>query len=380
MESACIEKTALFPSVGADAEQFLNSSNNSITAEHNACNDFYVNNAGFQSSFSGKGFRTVTMNELLDSVYTGKEPIIDGLLYRDTYLFTGSPKVGKSFLMAQLAYHVSTGTPLWGYPVRKGKVLYLALEDSEERLQSRLHRMFGTNGTDNLHLATSSGTLGDALDGNLIQFLTDNPDTSLVIIDTLKRIRDSEKSDTNYDDDYDTIINLKNFADRRNICLIIVHHNRKLKSDDIFEMISGTNGLFGAADGAFVLDKEKRGSDEATLYVTGRDQPDAKLQLKRNVSTLTWDLVGIDTDEWKDPPDPLLESVAALVDGSCPIWQGSPTELAVALNTELSVNALTRKLNVSARKLRSDYSVLYRNTRNHDGRFIRIELNKRDDM
>ena len=380
MESACIEKTALFSSVGADAEQFPHLSNNSITTEHKKFNTFYVNNTDLHASFPVKGFKTVTMNELLDSVYIGNEPIIDGLLYRDTYLFTGSPKVGKSFLMAQLAYHVSTGTPLWGYPVRKGKVLYLALEDSEERLQRRFHRMFGTNGTNDLHLATSSGTLGDALDGNLIQFLTNNPDTSLVIIDTLKRIRDTKKKENSYDDDYDTVISLKNFSDRRNICLIIVHHNRKLRSDDIFEMISGSNGLFGAADGAFVLDREKRGSDEATLYVTGRDQPDAKLQLKRNSQTLTWELVGIDMDEWKEPPDPLLDSVAALVNESCPIWQGTPTELASELSTDIPVNALTRKLNVSARKLRSDYSILYRNTRNHDGRQIRIELDKRDDM
>lgn len=116
------------------------------------------------------------------------------------------------------------------------------------------------------------------------------------------------------------------------------------------------------------------------MYVTGRDQPDAKLQLKRNVNTLTWELVGIDMDEWKEPSDPLLESVAALVSDNCSIWQGSPTELAAALNTDIPVNALTRKLNVSARKLRSDYSILYRNTRNHDGRQIRIELDKRDDM
>ena len=41
-------------------------------------------------------------------------PIIDGFLYPGVYLFVGAPKVGKSFLMAQLAYHVSTGTALSG--------------------------------------------------------------------------------------------------------------------------------------------------------------------------------------------------------------------------------------------------------------------------
>ena len=64
---------------------------------------------------------TVSMTELFDSAYQSKPPIIDGLLYRGTYLFAGSPKIGKSFLMAQLAYHVSTGTNLWGFDVRNSR-------------------------------------------------------------------------------------------------------------------------------------------------------------------------------------------------------------------------------------------------------------------
>ena len=56
---------------------------------------------------------TISMNELYQNVYQSRPPVIDGLLYPGTYLFAGAPKVGKSFLMAQLAYHVSTGQKLW---------------------------------------------------------------------------------------------------------------------------------------------------------------------------------------------------------------------------------------------------------------------------
>ena len=69
---------------------------------------------------------TISMDELYDTVYNSKPPIIEGLLYSGTYLFVGAPKLGKSFLMAQFAYHVSTGTDLWNYPVHKGTVLYYA--------------------------------------------------------------------------------------------------------------------------------------------------------------------------------------------------------------------------------------------------------------
>lgn len=78
---------------------------------------------------SAPGFmQTVSMPELYEMVYPGKPPIIDHFLYPGTYLFVGAPKVGKSFMMAQIAYHVSSGTPMWNYSVRKGTVLYHALQ------------------------------------------------------------------------------------------------------------------------------------------------------------------------------------------------------------------------------------------------------------
>ncbi len=87
---------------------------------------------------------TISMSELYENIYDRKPPIIDELLYSGTYLFVGAPKVGKSFFMLQLAYHISTGTQLWNYPINKGTVLYIALEDDYCRLQERLYRMFGT--------------------------------------------------------------------------------------------------------------------------------------------------------------------------------------------------------------------------------------------
>ena len=72
---------------------------------------------------SPSSLKTITMSELYDTVYDSKPPLIDGLLYPGAYIFAGSPKLGKSFLMAQFAYHVSTGTPLWNYTARKGTAL-----------------------------------------------------------------------------------------------------------------------------------------------------------------------------------------------------------------------------------------------------------------
>lgn len=71
-------------------------------------------------------------------------PLLTVCSMQEHIFLVGAPKVGKSFLMAQIGYHVSTGLELWGYPVHQGAVLYLALEDDHRRLQDRLFRMFGT--------------------------------------------------------------------------------------------------------------------------------------------------------------------------------------------------------------------------------------------
>ena len=54
------------------------------------------------------------------------------------------------------------------------------------------------------------------------------------------------------------ISKLKSLAEKLRICLLLVHHTRKQQAEDRFDMISGTNGLLGCADGALILQKEFR--------------------------------------------------------------------------------------------------------------------------
>ena len=58
---------------------------------------------------------TLTMTELFQTTYKSRPPVVEGLLYAGAYILAGAPKIGKSFLVAQIAYHVSTGQDLWGY-------------------------------------------------------------------------------------------------------------------------------------------------------------------------------------------------------------------------------------------------------------------------
>ena len=246
--------TAPIASVGADVEQ---SSSNKLTNQSIADlpgkgNLQATNNAENTAKSANKknpdDLETVSMMELYDTAYPPKLPIIDGLLYNGTYLFVGSPKIGKSFFMAQIGYHVSKGIPLWGFSVRQGTVLYLALEDDYARLQKRLSQMFGMEGSENFYFATKSKSLNDGLEKQLVTFVTEHKDARLIIIDTLQKVREVGGDKFSYASDYEIVTKLKAFSDKYGICFLVVHHTRKMESSDSFDMISGTNGLLGAAD------------------------------------------------------------------------------------------------------------------------------------
>lgn len=365
------EKTAHTPSVGADGGQSINKNNNIIP---DIFDDFNTSLQKYDDwdALDDSYLKTVSMPELYDTVFGSRPPLIDGLLYSGVYLFAGAPKVGKSFLMAQIAYHVSLGISLWGYEVKKSTVLYLALEDDYSRLQSRLYRMFGTDSADNLYFSTYANSISEGLDKQLKGFITDHPDTKLIIIDTLQKIREVGGEGYSYANDYQIIAKLKEFAGEYGLCMLLVHHTRKQQADDRFDMISGTNGLLGAADGAFLLHKEKRTSNAATLEVSGRDQQDQKLYLTRDLERLTWDFESAETELWKAPPDPLLEKIAQLFSLESNGWAGTPTELCSVLQLDIQPNALTRKLNVNAGRLLNEYGIRYENSRSRNERKVKL--------
>ena len=222
------EKTAPDVSVGADTEQPISKNTTSSISENGGnIKSFEELQREMQLRPDPSYLQTISMNELFDTQYRSKQPLIDGLLYPGTYIFAGSPKLGKSFLMAQLAYHVSTGTPLWNYTTRKGTVLYLALEDDYRRLQERLYRMFGTESTDNLYFSVSASQLGNGLDEQLARFVAEHKDTKLIIIDTLQKVREVGGDNYSYANDYQIMARLKSFADAHGLCLLLVHHTRK---------------------------------------------------------------------------------------------------------------------------------------------------------
>lgn len=357
-------------SVGADAVQ--SSDKNTTNIITNSDKQINLQAAKKSNNF---GLNTVSMTELYDTVYPPRKPIVNDLLYSGTYLFVGAPKVGKSFFMGQLAYHVAMGLPLWEYEVHQGIVLYLALEDDYARLQRRLSRMFGVEETSNLYFATQAKSVSEGLDQQLEGFIREHPDVRLIIIDTLQKVREIGGDRYSYASDYEIVTKLKTFSDRYGICLLVVHHTRKMEAEDSFDMISGTNGLLGAADGAFIMQKKRRTDNTALLDIVGRDQPDQELTLEFDRERCVWEFQGAETELWKLPPDPLLDAVAKMLTPEQPEWSGTPTELLERLSgVSIQANILTRKLNVSADRLYNDYGIRYESRRTHEGRVVKLTL------
>ena len=316
------------------------------------------------------------MPELMETRFRVRPAVIDGLLPVGTYLLAGAPKIGKSFLVLQMAYQVSMGEPFLGFSSRQGTVLYLALEDTYERLQKRLAQMTEQD-SERLILSVFSETLDEGLTERLSDFWSEHADTVLIVIDTLQRVRSRTPDGGSYAADYDTLARLKEFSDTFGVTVLVVHHTRKEGAEDVFNMISGTNGLMGAADGALLLHKDKRTASEAVLEVVGRDQPQLRLHLRFAAAHLRWELLEAETERYREPPCPLLEVLSQLVNKENPSWNGTATELAQCLSKmdssrSFTPNWIVRTLNVQQENLLREYGVRYVSYRTKEGKALSL--------
>ena len=256
--------------------------------------------------------------------------IVDSLISQGLHILAGSPKVGKSWLSLWLCVSIARGEPVWGMPVRQGTALYLCLEDSTLRIQNRLFDVT-EDAPENVHFCTESATLSKGLEQQLEQFVTEHPDTALIIIDTLQMIRGAAIDNT-YASDYRELSTLKKFADQHGLAILLIHHLRKEMSEDVFSRISGTTAISGAVDSSFTLVQERRGSGQAKLSCIGRDIEYRELQLRWNDDHL-WELVSDSRDEPQALGDRIVPLLCELMSSRRELI-GTPTELAALLDPD----------------------------------------------
>ena len=331
--------------------------------------NYYLNEDRLFPSIDELEVRTGT--EIMDDIYLPVSDIVSGLICRGTYFLGGASKIGKSFMALEIAYHVSKGIPLWGMQVRQGPVLYLALEDTEKRLQHRMCHMFGGENADDLYLATTANSLSDGLEEQLKDFLFQHPKTSLIIIDTLQKVRKLDRG--SYADDYAVVSAIKKFSDIRDLAIIIIHHVNKQEHDDIVNALTGTTGLGAAADGSFILKKADRKSNKAVLSIICRDLPNTEVNLSFDPYKLRWNADKIDSELWKKSLDPFVERVVNEVLGDSDCWRGSATDILDQLRiSDMRTNVVSRRISCAGDQLLTDYKILVEFSRSSKARTITL--------
>lgn len=255
---------------------------------------------------------TINAETLLSHPLPPTRFVIDQLLPQGLHILAGAPKIGKSWLALALCLCVAKGEPLWSFAAQKCDVLYLCLEDSYQRIRCRLLDLT-EDAPDTLHFSIMAAQLHNGLEQQIEQFLSDHPNTGLIVIDTLQRIRGSGDNGNPYANDYRDIGSLKALADKHRIAILLIHHLRKMNDDDPMNMISGTTGISGATDTNFVLKKSKRGENTATLYCTGRDIAYRELSLEFDSETHFWNLLSDNSPQTARPDTRLLFLLSELL-------------------------------------------------------------------
>lgn len=288
---------------------------------------------------------TVTAQELLERPLEGISWLIEGLLAVGLIVLAGTPKVGKSWFAALLGLCVSTGQPFLEHATAQAEVLYLCLEDTFPRIQQRLFHLTDA-ANEKLHFAVMADKLQNGLVGQLERFVAQHPDTKLVIVDTLQTVRNAT-NDNAYAADYGDLGMLKRFADEHGLAVLLIHHTRKMSdSSNVFNMVSGSNGIMGSADETMILAKGNFFDGKATLSVTGRNVDLAEYKLA--FRDCRWELIeqtSRDELEERDVPAAVL-TVLDFMSNRAGNWEGTATQLIDEAGvTDVKSNVLAKFLN-----------------------------------
>ena len=256
---------------------------------------------------------------------------VHDLLPEGVYLLVGAPKIGKSFMALDLCLAVAAGAPVLGeFEAEQGEVLYLALEDGERRLKDRMEKLYDGVPPQDLFFQIKFSQLDQGGLTKLSGWLKEHPKARLLVIDTFAKVKPKQKSASyDYYQDYASGEGLVKLARDHRVAILLVHHTRKMPAEDPIDEISGTLGLAGVVDGAWIL-KRKRTSDRGTLFITGRDMVEQELRLKWDSETFKWTALG----ESQSGPKMSSERIAIITCLMIATEPLTPKEIADQLNKD----------------------------------------------
>lgn len=199
---------------------------------------------------------------------------VEGMIPEGETVLAAPPKTGKSWMVLDMCIAISNGEPFLGFPTNQSGTLYLALEDGEKFEQERLKMVLGDRPVPkNFYFVFKDVVpLAEGFLNQLEEIISAHRDIKVIVIDTLNFIAYRQsKNETAYACDYRTGKDLKAFAEKYGLSIIVVTHTTKLVHiEDAMANITGTNGVTGAADATIVITKEKRTDQEAQIFISGR--------------------------------------------------------------------------------------------------------------
>jgi hypothetical protein len=240
---------------------------------------------------------------VVDGLSIYREPAVDqscvveNLLFHGLTVFAGRPKVGKSYLVLQLALAVAHGTPFLGsIPIlRPGGVIYAALEESKARTGKRMRQLWATEDPrlQNISVVyTLSPLMGDGR--KQLEELLAHERPNLVVIDTFLALvggGGGERRDV-MRAEYAEINVLHDLAAKYDTAIVLVHHLRKGQvGESGLDAVAGSTGVTAAADAIWTMKREDQGA--CSLEIVGREAEEQSLGLKfMDGDQMGWKLMG----------------------------------------------------------------------------------------
>lgn len=218
---------------------------------------------------------TVSWSALSSKHFDPVKWVINEILPPGVSLLIGRPKQGKSWLVHSIALLAAAGRDIFGEPTSATHVLYMALEDSERRLQNRTkkimwsHNLTDADIGDRFACVIEALRLGEGLEQQITDYVKAYPDTRLVVIDVLAKVRgDRKPSQSLFKYDYEVGEQLKAICKGfPQLAIIVVHHANK-GIGDALDSVSGTNGLAAGVDNVYSL---VGGPEGPEIHINARD-------------------------------------------------------------------------------------------------------------
>lgn len=268
------------------------------------------------------------------------EPIIDRILYPGLGMLGAPAKMGKSYLVLQMACCVAAGTPFLGFEIKQpGSVLYLDLQGSKARTQQRLRAMGYQRMPDGISVVYKSRKTDTGLFTQIDRWLKKSKKPILIIVDMMEQVKGSQrKSEDSYRADNRILEPLHDLALRKGLSIMTIMHTRKgdtiIKDSDPFNEIIGSIAQFGTADCAWMI-IGKRNNDIKRFSTICRDNVEGQQDYEVIFTNHRWSMAGTveecvekrATEEYNQSP--VVFTIKALVKESGGSWKGTMSDLLI---------------------------------------------------